>query len=209
MSAHKNAKDCAPTFDHSLVKENIHQLLHSGTRFCFKINKETKQDFKQSFPLSLSSLTLAFSGVGKHLLSRHTFALHNQGNDYITLNRAWGQTEATTTVVLAMTRQWHRAALQQAQLCKSEKEWGEMRNDKCRKEKSSQSTNREPGFRTTKGKESSQNKQIHYELRELEMPARSKWDFSHLFISIVFETTNKANYKMLPPFVLATAKSVQ
>lgn len=62
-------------------------------------------------------------------------------------------------------------------------------------------------------KKSSQNfhyEQIHYELRELEMPAQSEWDFSHLFINIaVFETTNKANCKMLPSFVLATAKSVQ
>lgn len=73
-----------------------------------------------------------------------------------------------------------------------------------------QSTNQDPGFRTTKEKESSQNKQIQYELRELEMPAQSERDFSHLFINIVvFETTNKANYKMLPSFVLATAKSVQ
>lgn len=67
-----------------------------------------------------------------------------------------------------------------------------------------------PGFRTTKEKESSQNKQIQHELRELETPAQSERDFSHLFINIVvFETTNKANYKMLPSFVLATAKSLQ
>lgn len=73
-----------------------------------------------------------------------------------------------------------------------------------------QSTNQDPGFRTTKEKESSQNKQIQYKLREPEMPAQSERDFSHLFINIVvFETTNKANYKMLPSFVLATAKSLQ
>lgn len=85
-----------------------------------------------------------------------------------------------------------------------------MRNEKCRGEKSPQSTNQEPGFRTTREKESSQNKQIQDELRELEMPAQSEWDFSHLFINIVVsETTNRANYKMLPSFVLAMAKSVQ
>lgn len=78
---------------------------------------------------------LAFISVGKHLLSRSTFALHNQGNDYITLNRARGQIEAMTTAVLALTRHWHRAALQQAQLCRNEKEWGKTRNDKRRGEK--------------------------------------------------------------------------
>lgn len=139
---------------------------------------------------------LAFISIGKHLLSRSTFALHNQGNDYITLNRAWGQIEAMTTAVLALTRQWQRAALQQAQLCRNEKEWGKMRNDKRRGGKHPLSTNQEPGFTTTKKKESSQNKQIQYELRELEMPAQSEWDFSHLFINIVyFETTNKARMR--------------
>lgn len=89
---------------------------------------------------------LASISVRKHLLSRSTFALQNQGNDYITLTMARGQNEAMTTALLASTRQWHRVALQQAQLCKSEKEWGEMINDKCR-EKKTQQTNQEPGFR--------------------------------------------------------------
>lgn len=178
MSAHKNAKDGAPTFDHSLVKENTHQLLHSGTRSCFKINKEETRH-KTMFP-SLSSLTLAFSSVGKHLLNRSTFSLHSQGNDYTALHRAWGHTEAMTTARVAMTRQGCVAAsstVQERERAGQDEKW-QMQGGKSPNQQP-----QEPGFRTTGEKQSSQNKQIQYELRELEMPAQSEWDFSHLFIN--------------------------
>lgn len=128
----------------------------------------------------LSSLTLAFSSVGKHLLSRSTFALQSQGNDYIALNRAWGQTEAITAVV-AMTRQGCTAASSTVQ------EWERVGQDEKWQmqggEKPPDQQTKEPGFRTTEEKETSQNKQIQYELRELEMSDQSEWDFSHLFIN--------------------------
>lgn len=53
--------------------------------FCFKMEKK-KWDFKQRF--SLSSPKFASISVCKYLLSRSTFALQNQGNDYITLTMA-------------------------------------------------------------------------------------------------------------------------